>query len=91
MVRSKLLRDAPWTVKISLGLMGRSAKADCPTGVYLAAAREVEKTSGAFFDHLMRIVPINEKYDPAMGRELWSLSEELTGISAVQQRDRPNS
>lgn len=84
LVKSHLLRTAqnvPWYLKVMTPFMQALAKDDCEIGVYLAAAREIEKVNGVFFNESMQIVPF--KYDEEMGRKLWSMSEELTGLSAV--------
>ncbi len=84
LVKSNLLRttpNLPWLLKVTAPFMQALAKDDCKIGVYLAAAREFEKANGVFFNEKMQIVPF--QYDEDTGRKLWSMSEELTSISAV--------
>ena len=81
LITSKLVQDAPWWLKALTGLMKPWEKDTCDVGVYLAAAQEVEQASGVFFDDNKQLVPLNSKYDPALGEKLWRLSEELTGMT----------
>ena len=85
MVKSNLLskpaQNVPWYLRLITPAMNAMSNADCKVGVYLAAAREVEKVNGAFFNHKMQTVPFN--YDENVGGKLWSISEELTGKSVV--------
>jgi NAD(P)-dependent dehydrogenase (short-subunit alcohol dehydrogenase family) len=89
LVKSHLLRtpqNAPWYLKVMAPFMQALAKDDCEIGVYLAAAREIEKVNGVFFNERMQIVPLMPFHNlikEDMGRKLWSMSEELTGISTV--------
>lgn len=46
--------------------------------IWLATAQEVEQANGVFFDDRKQLVPLNNKYDPALGEKLWHLSEGLT-------------
>lgn len=83
-VKSNLAQHLPWYLRVMTKLTDIWAKDECEIGVYLAAAREVEKTTGVFFNANKQIVPIHEKWDEAAGRKLWSISVALTGISALQ-------
>ena len=67
------------------------AKETCEVGVYVAAAKEIEKVSGVYFDDKMQIVPFHQKYDADTGRKLWNMSEKLTSISAVYPQNRPQN
>lgn len=80
LITSKLVQDAPWWLKALTGLMKPWEKTTCDSGVYLATAPEVEHANGVFFDDKMQVVPLNGKYDPAVGEKLWHLSEALTGM-----------
>lgn len=87
LVKSNLLRttqNVPWYLKMMAPAMQALAKDTCDIGVYLAAAREIEKINGVFFSDSMQIVPLvpfQKMMKEDMGRTLWSMSEELTGIS----------
>ena len=79
LITSRLVRDAPWWLKALTGLLKPWEKTTCDSGVYLATSPEVAQANGVFFDDKKRVVPLNPKYDPALGEKLWALSESLTG------------
>lgn len=81
LVQSNLVRNGPWYIRMYGELANRSAKKDCEIGVYLAAAKEVENVSGAFFDDRKQIVSFPELQNEESGRRLWRMSEELIGAS----------
>ncbi len=89
LVKSNLLKTAqnvPWFLKVMAPFMQALAKDECEIGVYLAASREFEKVNGVFFNESMQIVPLvpfHTMIKEDMGRKLWSISEELTGLSTV--------
>lgn len=83
LIKSNLIQGSPWYIRAMTSLTSASAKADCEIGVYLAAAKEIEKASGVFFDDKRQILPFHETFDEEIGRKLWRLSEKLTGISAM--------
>ncbi|OXL85623.1 oxidoreductase [Paenibacillus sp. SSG-1] len=83
LVQSNLTRNAPWYIKAYGKLANRRAKEDCEIGVYLAAAKEVENVNGVFFDDQMQMMTFPILQDEEMGRRLWSISEELTGVSKM--------
>lgn len=83
LIQSNLIRTAPWYMKAYGKLSNRSAKKDCEIGVYLAAAKEVESVTGAFFDDKKQMIPIPQLQNKDVGKRLWRVSEELTGISKV--------
>ncbi len=80
LITSNLVKNAPWWLKLITSLMRPWEKVDCEIGVYLAAAKEVEKATGVFFDDKKQIVSLSEKFDAAIGEKLWNVSEKLTGI-----------
>lgn len=81
-IKSNLVRNPPWYLRMSGKVANLFAKGDCEIGVYLSAAKEVESVSGVLFDDKMEIVPFHEAYDEEIGRKLWNISEGLTGHSA---------
>ena len=83
LIKSNMIQNAPWLLKVFTTLIQPWAKKTCDIGVYLAAAREVEKTSGVFYDDKKQIVPILDRYDEVMGATLWSVSQELTKIKGL--------
>lgn len=83
LITSNLVKNAPLWLKAIASLMQPWEKDNCEIGVYLAAAKEVEKANGVFFDDKKQMVPLNKKYDAVLGEKLWSISEGLTGIPTV--------
>ncbi len=81
LITSKLVQDAPWWLKALTGLLKPWEKTTCDVGTYLATAAEVAHANGVFFDENKQPVPLQQKYDPAVGERLWRLSEELTGLT----------
>jgi NAD(P)-dependent dehydrogenase (short-subunit alcohol dehydrogenase family) len=77
-VKSNLIRgEAPMLLRMIGKLMGNASQ-ECPIGVYLAAAKEVDGVTAAFFDNKMKRVPAIEAYDAAEAERLWAMSEALT-------------
>ena len=56
-------------------------KTTCESGVYVATAPEAAALNGVFFDEQKQLVALNDYYDPAIGEQLWQLSEALTGLA----------
>ena len=50
------------------------------TSVYLASAPEVEKVTGKYFAKCKERAPHRSAMDPELARQLWALSEKLTGL-----------
>jgi len=70
--------NLPWVLKRMANFTNVFGKDDCKIGVYLAAAKEIEKENGVFYNDKMQMVPLNKYYDEAIGKKLWRISEELT-------------
>ena len=81
LVSSRLVKDAPWWLKLLTGVLKPWEKTTCESGVYVATAPEAA-ANGAFFDDQKRLVALNDKYNPAIGEQLWQLSEALTGLAS---------
>lgn len=78
LIRSRLVRNLPWFLRIpamlGMALLGR----ETGTGFYLATSEEVEGVSGRFFERVgdARELP----HDAEEARRLWEISENLTGL-----------
>ena len=48
---------------------------------YLAAAPELAQVSGRYFNQTMDEKPASHALDPILGKRIWSISEELTGLT----------
>ena len=51
---------------------------------YLAAAPEMAEVSGKFFNQTIEEKPAPHALDRSLGKRIWSVSEELTGLSVTQ-------
>lgn len=78
-VKSKLTKNSPWWLKLFMLFLKPQEKDTSEIGVYLALSKDVEGTTGVFYDDKKHIVDLNRQYDPAIARKLWAMSEELTG------------
>lgn len=83
LIKSNLVQGAPLWLRLITAFMQPFAKDDCEIGVYLAAAQAAEKLTGVLVDNDQQIVPINEKYGPALGKKLWLISEKLVGFPST--------
>ena len=80
LVASRLVQGAPWWLKLLTGALKPWEKTTCASGVYVATAPKAAAANGVFFDEQKRLVALNDQYDPALGEQLWQLSEALTGL-----------
>ena len=48
---------------------------------YLAAAPEMAEVSGRFFNQTIDEKPASHALDRALGKKVWQISEELTGLN----------
>jgi NAD(P)-dependent dehydrogenase (short-subunit alcohol dehydrogenase family) len=74
-----------WTKHlVAHGLRGEltSARRGADTIVHLAASEAVAGVTGRYFRRRAEVAPSPLAADPAVGRELWRLSLELTGLAA---------
>jgi NAD(P)-dependent dehydrogenase (short-subunit alcohol dehydrogenase family) len=76
-IKSNLMANAPWYIKIATKLFKPSEKDICDIASYLATSHEVENISGRFFKEDKKIVPLHEKFDSNIGKRLWEISEQL--------------
>ncbi len=80
-IQSNLTAGAPFFMKVVAALYKPFEKDVCEVGGWLAMDPSVENTTGVFYDDKKRIVPFHERFDPSVGKQLWTLSEGLTGVS----------
>lgn len=76
-IRSNLLANAPWYMKLLGAAYRPFEQTVCRVGTYLATDPAVATTTGVFVDEKQRIVPIHQRLDPAVGERLWRASEAL--------------
>ena len=63
------------------GISGNPAEEGCKTSVYLATDPKLSEVSGKYFSNRQEADASPYAFDPLIRRNLWSLSEELTGAS----------
>jgi NAD(P)-dependent dehydrogenase (short-subunit alcohol dehydrogenase family) len=51
---------------------------------YLAAAPEMQNVSGKFFNHTVEETPMPHALDRELGKRVWQISEELTGLPKME-------
>ena len=65
-------------------LMARTPERGADTAVYLASDPQLAHVTGKYFDARKDTRSTSESYDSAIAQRLWTLSEEMTGISKRQ-------
>lgn len=78
LVRSRLIRNLPWYLRIPGALGMAFLSKETGTGLYLASSPEVEGVSGRVFEKVGREAGIS--FDSEEARRLWALAESLTGL-----------
>ena len=70
---------SPWWLKLMFSFSSdvRNAPETCESGIYVATKENAKSTNGKFFDEKNYIVELRDKFDKSIGKELWSLSEQL--------------
>ena len=58
-----------------------SVEEGAQTAIYLACSPEVDGISGKYFYREQEIRSSKASYDPEIAQRLWSISEDLTGLS----------
>lgn len=80
LVRTYIHRSLPWYMRIPVSLMQPLLSGRCETSVYLASSPEVETITGKLFVNRRAVDYQPVGYSPGVGRRLWEISEELTGL-----------
>ena len=77
LIRSRLIRNLPWVLRIPASIGVALFGGETRTGVYLAASPEVEGISGRLFERVgdERSVPV----DGEAAARLWEIAESLVG------------
>ena len=79
-IATGLFRNLPKIFHLPLRLFLSSPEKGAETSVYLAASPEVEGVTGKYFANKRAVTSSPESRDPAVARQLWELSERLTGL-----------
>lgn len=80
-IKSNLTAGAPFFLKLIALLYKPFEKEVCEVGGWLALDPSIEGTTGVFYNDKKELVPMPERFDAAIGKELWTLSERLTAIN----------
>ncbi len=67
-------------LRAGYGPGGGSVEKGAETPVYLATSREVEQVSGQYFRSKKAVSSDPTTYDKSLQKELWKISEQLTGL-----------
>jgi NAD(P)-dependent dehydrogenase (short-subunit alcohol dehydrogenase family) len=78
LIRSQLIRNLPWYLRIPGALGMAFLSKETGTGLYLASSPDVEGISGRFFERVGREKKV--PFDSEKARHLWTLAESLTGL-----------
>lgn len=69
-------------MKVAQSLFAVSPEKGAETNIYLAASPDVEGVSGQYFEKSRAVSSSKASYDEAAARQLWAISEQMTGIRA---------
>lgn len=81
LVRTRLLRHAPWWGRLVSAVVRPFLKNRCDTGVFLASSPSLEDVNGKYFIGTTAVRFQPEWADESTLRRLWRLSCTLTGMS----------
>ncbi len=86
-VRSNFGRNNPGgiIVRALSAIMGISVEKGARTSIYLATSPEVKSVTGRYFVKCKAVRSSHASYDQDIGRRLWEISEELTGLARTGQ------
>jgi len=82
-VTSNSLHPGVITTKLlyeGFGISGSSVEKGCRTSVHLASHGSLSATTGKYFSESKQTEPSAFSYDPGARRNLWELSEDVTGV-----------
>ena len=92
LVRTSINRNTPWYIKhfmqpILYKLWAKNAFEGAQTTIYLAVSPEVKNVSGLYFSDCKVVKSSDASNDQELATKLWSVSEELCGLSKTKQVD----
>ena len=93
-VRTNLVQGSPWHYRliwliITPFLVSPEKGAD--TAIYLASSSTVENVSGKYFVNRKSVDPTGLADERQLAAKLWTVSEELTGISKKSDKFKPKT
>jgi hypothetical protein len=75
-----------WSQLLFVRPLLRKAKISGDAIYYLAAAPEMGSVSGVFFNRTVEERPMPHALDRELGKRVWQVSEELTGLPKMELR-----
>ena len=85
-VRTDIVRDLPWIVRMLVGLAFISAERGAETSIMLASYPEYEKVNGRYFDQGNEVSAADIALDVGTQEALWSESLSLLGLDEIAPR-----
>ena len=85
-VRTDIVRDLPWIVRMLIGLVFISAERGAETSIMLASHPEYEKVNGRYFDQGHEVSAAGIALDIETQEALWSESLSLLGLDEISPR-----
>ena len=85
-VRTDIVRDLPWIVRMLIGLAFISAERGAETSIMLASYPEYEKVNGRYFDQGNEVSAAGIALDVGTQEALWSESLSLLGLDEIAPR-----
>jgi len=82
-ITSNSLHPGVITTKLlyeGFGISGKAVDEGCKTSIFLASDKGIAATTGKYFSDGKEAIPSPYSYDPTVRKNLWGLSEEITGI-----------
>lgn len=81
-VSTDIVRDLPWLLRKIIGLMFIAPEKGALTNIMLASDPKLEGVTGKYYNQCEPTEYAPAADDEALGKQLWDLSAQLTGIAA---------
>lgn len=78
---TRLSRESSGAMKALVKLIAKKPEKGARTMLYLATSPEVKGVTGKYFSNMKPVRPSAKAYDTEVGKRLWKVSEELTGLA----------
>lgn len=79
-VATSIFRNLPKPIEWLIKAFTMSPERGAETSVYLASSPDVETVTGKYFDNKQEKYPSRLAQDDELARQLWQVSEEMTGL-----------
>jgi len=74
-------RDFSAFSQLGMRILGKKKERGARTGIYLASSSEVEAVTGKYFENSKAIPTSAPTYDRETARDIWQISEKMTGLA----------